>query len=65
MSMASRSPGITTPPTSEPHRSAAWREAWAHIDALERLLRDESVGVDREALMQSVLGMRYTLVHGS
>lgn len=53
------------PDREQPPRSMAWHAAWEHLDELERLARDPSIGVDREALMQSVLGMRYTLVHGS
>ncbi len=61
---ASRSYSPAALPIIEPPRSAAWHAAWDHLDALERLLRDDSIGADREALMESVLQLRYTLVHG-
>ena len=64
MFTASRSSSPAALPTSEPPRSAAWHAAWQLIDELERLIRDESVGADREALMACVLRMRHVLVRG-
>ena len=53
---------ITSPSTSEPPRSAAWHAAWEHLDAMERLIRDDSTGADRAAMMACVLRMRQVLV---
>ena len=61
---ASRSSSPTSLPYRVPPRSMAWREAWEHVDALERLVEDASIRANREVLMECVLRMRHALVRG-
>ena len=60
----SRPNSPTSLPDRESPRSAAWHEAWEHVDALERLVEDASIRANREVLMECVLRMRHALVRG-